>query len=31
MAGTTPHSLKVCFAAFHEVSGWKYGTPFDLV
>ena len=30
MAGTTPHYLKGCFAAFHEVSGSKYGTPFDL-
>ena len=30
MAGTAPHYLKGCFATFHEVSGSKYGTPFDL-
>lgn len=30
MAGTTPHYLKGCFAAFQEVSRAKYGTPFDL-
>jgi hypothetical protein len=30
MAGTTPHDLKGCFAAFHEVSRSKHGAPFDL-